>query len=185
MSVTQEMIANKVGLDRSTVSKILNGRASDFVSRQTIERVLAAAREMGYDFARLRHTHSRQFERTDLDLGSEFDIILESGEVYDSGTAAIRNISEGSALIANLSTRLGTLPLKPFTISLIATEGRLKGVSVLARVTRLEMRDGLALALEFIEVSPVSAKKLGSFMERFSSAPEVLPEKATARGKTE
>jgi hypothetical protein len=179
------MIANKVGLDRSTVSKILNGRASDFVSRQTVERVLSAAREMGYDFGRLRHTHSRQFERTDLALSSEFDIILATGEIYDTGSAVIRNISEGSALIAGMSTKLETLPLQPFTISLIVNEGKLKGVSVLARVTRLEMREDLALALEFIEVSPVSAKKLQSFMERFGSAPEVLPEHAVAKGKQE
>ena len=115
MSVTQEMIAKKVGLDRSTVSKILNGRASDFVSRKTIDRVLKAAGEIGYDFARLRHTHSRQFERTDLNLRSEFDMILGSGEIFDSGTAQVTNISEGSALIAKVSSNKKVLPLEPFS----------------------------------------------------------------------
>jgi transcriptional regulator with XRE-family HTH domain len=166
MAVTQEMIAKKVGLDRSTVSKILNGRASDFVSHKTIERVLNAARDLGYDFARLRHTHSRQFERTDLNLKSEFDIILSSGEIYDSGTALIRNISEGSALLTQISSGQNSLPLEPFSVSLIVTEGKLKGVSVLAKVTRLEMNKYLGLALEFVEVSPVSLKKLCQFMEK-------------------
>jgi transcriptional regulator with XRE-family HTH domain len=166
MAITQEMIAEKVGLDRSTVSKILNGRASDFVSRKTIERVMDAAQELGYDFARLRHTHSRQFERTDLSLSSEFDIMLASGKVYDSGTALISNISEGSAMITDISSNLNSLPLEPFTVSLIVTEAKLKGVSVLARVTRVATEDNLSLALEFVEVSPVSMKKLRQFMEK-------------------
>ena len=126
MAVTQEMIAERVGLDRSTVSKILNGKASDFVSRQTISKVLDAARELGYDFARLRHTHSRQFERTDLNLKAEFDILLEAGEVYDSGKALVANISEGSALLREVVGGKGSLPLEPFSVSLIITEGRLK-----------------------------------------------------------
>ncbi len=166
MSVTQEMIAKKVGLDRSTVSKILNGRASDFVSRKTIARVLEAAGELGYDFARLRHTHSRRFERADLNLKSEFDMILGNGDVYDTGTALITNISEGSALIGDIESSHNTLPLEPFSISLIVTEGQLKGVSVLAEVTRLDMAEDLRLALKFVEVSPVSAKKLRGFMEK-------------------
>jgi len=166
MSITQEMIAERVGLDRSTVSKILNGRASDFVSRRTIDRVIDAARELGYDFARLRHTHSRQFERTDLNLQSEFDIILMSGEVFDTGTALVRNISEGSALLTDLKSGKNALPIEPFTISLIITEGRLRKVSVLGKATRFEMKGGVALALEFTEVSPVSARKLRNFMDK-------------------
>jgi transcriptional regulator with XRE-family HTH domain len=164
MAVTQEMIADKVGLDRSTVSKILNGKASDFVSRHTVNKVIDAARALGYDFARLRHTHSRQFERADLRLRAEFDIITENGGVYDSGTALVSNISEGSALLVEVSSRERRFPLEPFSISLIVTEGHLKGVSVLGKVTRLEMRDELKIALEFVEVSPVSAKKLRNFM---------------------
>jgi transcriptional regulator with XRE-family HTH domain len=166
MAVTQEMIAEKVGLDRSTVSKILNGKASDFVSRQTITKVIDAARELGYDFARLRHTHSRQFERTDLNLKAEYDILLESGEIYDSGKTLVANISEGSALLRQVMGSKGSLPLEPFSVSLIITEGRLKGVSVLGNVTRLEMRGELRIALEFVEVSPVSAKKLHAFMDK-------------------
>lgn len=168
MGVTQEAIAKKVGLDRSTVSKILNGRASDFVSHKTVERVLDAARGLGYDFTRLRHTHSRQFERADMSLTSEFDIILTNGEIFDSGKAIVRNISEGSALITNVASSKSSLPMEPFSISLIITGGRLKGVSVLGKVTRLEMKDKLDLALKFVEVSPVSAKKLQDFMEEAS-----------------
>ena len=166
MVVTQEHIAKKVGLDRSTVSKILNGRASNFVSPKTIGRVISAAKELGYDFGRLRHTHSRQFERADLTIKCDFDIMLEGGKVFDSGTAVITNISEGSALLENVDTEQMVLPLEPFTISIIIKEGMLKNVSVLAHVTRLQVDEGLKLGTEFIEVSPVSAKKLKRFMEK-------------------
>ena len=37
---------------------------------------------------------------------------------------------------------------------------------MLGNVTRLEMKDELRLALEFVEVSPVSSKKLHAFMDK-------------------
>ena len=181
MRVTQEMIARKVGLDRSTVSKILNGRASNFVSSRTVSRVLDAARELGYDLTKLRHTHSRQFERTHLNLKAEFDIMLANGQTFDSGVATITNISEGSALITNISSKRTALPIEPFTISLIVQEGYLKDVCVLARVTRLDMRDKLGLALEFVEDSPVSASKLRNFMEKTSNPAQASTRAAAGR----
>lgn len=166
MSTTQEIIARKVGLDRSTVSKILNGKASDFVSQKTVGKVLKAARELGYDFGRLRHTHSRQFERAHLNLKAKFKVILGTGEVYDSGSCVITNLSVGNALIEEMVSKRWSLPMKPFSVSLTITEGRLKGISMLGRVTRMDIRDQVRLAMEFVEVDPASARKLRKFMEK-------------------
>lgn len=166
MDATQEIIARKVGLDRSTVSKILNGKASDFVSQKTVEKVIKAARELGYDFARLRHTHSRQFERAHLRMKARFKVILGTNEVYDSGNCVITNLSVGNALIEEMVSKDMSLPIKPFSVSLTIMEGRLKGISVLGRVTRLEIRDHVRLAMEFVDVEPASARRLKKFIEK-------------------
>ena len=41
-------IARELNISRATVSYVLNGRDTEFISESTRERVLAAARQMGY-----------------------------------------------------------------------------------------------------------------------------------------
>lgn len=48
MHVTAKQIANHLGISPSTVSRVLNGRGAEFISEATRQRVLEAAREMGY-----------------------------------------------------------------------------------------------------------------------------------------
>lgn len=48
MRVTAKQIAKHLGISPSTVSRVLNGRGESFISETTRQRVLDAAREMGY-----------------------------------------------------------------------------------------------------------------------------------------
>ncbi len=48
MAVTAKQIAKALGISPSTVSRVLNGRSTDFISEATRQRVLEAAREMNY-----------------------------------------------------------------------------------------------------------------------------------------
>ncbi|GBC97480.1 HTH-type transcriptional regulator DegA [bacterium HR16] len=48
MRVTAKQIAKQLGISPSTVSRVLNGRGGGFISEVTRQRVLDAAREMGY-----------------------------------------------------------------------------------------------------------------------------------------
>ncbi len=59
MSVTQLDIARRVNLDVSSVNKILNRRPGPVFKKETIKQVLKAARELGYDFPRLKYHHKR------------------------------------------------------------------------------------------------------------------------------
>jgi DNA-binding phage protein len=52
MKVTQVEIAERVGLDVSSVNKILNESPGPVFKKETIARVLKTATEMGYDFLR-------------------------------------------------------------------------------------------------------------------------------------
>jgi len=49
--VTQAEIAQQVGLDVSSVNKILNKRAGAVFKKETIARVMEAAKRLGYDFS--------------------------------------------------------------------------------------------------------------------------------------
>ena len=50
MNCTQKDIARVVGLDVSSVNKILNKKAGPVFKATTIKRVFQTARKMGYDF---------------------------------------------------------------------------------------------------------------------------------------
>lgn len=50
MSCTQLDIAKRVGMDVSSINKILNKRIGPVFRRSTIQMVFRVAREMGYDF---------------------------------------------------------------------------------------------------------------------------------------
>jgi len=50
VSCTQVDIAKEIGLDVSSVNKILNKRGGAVFHKNTIKRVFVAARRMGYDF---------------------------------------------------------------------------------------------------------------------------------------
>ena len=59
MAVTQLEIARRVGLDVSSVNKILNRRPGPVFKKETIKQVFKVARELGYDFTRLKYHHKR------------------------------------------------------------------------------------------------------------------------------
>jgi DNA-binding LacI/PurR family transcriptional regulator len=50
--VTQVEIARRIGLDVSSVNKILNKTPGPVFSKETIAKVFSVARRMGYDFKR-------------------------------------------------------------------------------------------------------------------------------------
>ena len=57
--VTQQDIAEKLGLDRTTVNKILNGGQSEIIRKETVDNVMKTAHKMGYDFSKLRRYYKR------------------------------------------------------------------------------------------------------------------------------
>src|SRR6185295_20277173 len=69
--VTQVEIARRVGLDVSSVNKILNKRAGPVFRKETIRKVFRVAKDLGYDFGRLKYAHRRRFPRKELSLGVE------------------------------------------------------------------------------------------------------------------
>jgi transcriptional regulator with XRE-family HTH domain len=158
--VTQGEIARRLGLDVSSVNKILNKRPGPVFRKDTIKKVFKTARDLGYDFGRLKYTHRRQFERREVAIGAEVLINLKDGSQYDHGIATIRDISLGGARVADLETSLGALPTQPFTFMLKPMQQPLEGMELSGRIVRLHMNGATTFGVEFSKLDTAAAKKL-------------------------
>ena len=116
MKVNQQAIADFLGLDRTTVTKILNRDPKYSASEATKERVFRAAEILGYDFTTIRRPFKREYGRTELNSPAELTITLEDGTVFDSGTAVVKNLSVGGALLKEIRLAKQVLPLRNFSI---------------------------------------------------------------------
>ena len=74
MAATQVEIARRVGLDVSSVNKILNRRAGPVFKKSTVEKVFKVARQLGFSLERIKRTHRRAHERRQA--GFSADIAL-------------------------------------------------------------------------------------------------------------
>lgn len=158
--VTQVEIARRVGLDVSSVNKILNRRQGPVFRRETIKKVFKFAREMGYDFNKLKYTHRRRHPRTEVSIGAEFYIYSRDGSLYDQGVATIRDLSLSGARITDVALPLGNLPTEPFTVAIRPMLKPLDDVEIPGRVVRLLTNGSLSYGIEFIRIDASVQKKL-------------------------
>jgi len=63
MKATQVEIARQVGLDVSSVNKILNRRSGAVFKQATVDKVFRVAKRLGYRFDQLKRIHTRSHER--------------------------------------------------------------------------------------------------------------------------
>ena len=101
MAVTQLEIARRVGLDVSSVNKILNRRPGPVFKKETIKQVFKVARELGYDFGRLKYHHKRGSNRRPMAIPLELSIYNSDGTLFDKGAA---NLAEAARLLLKLLT---------------------------------------------------------------------------------
>jgi transcriptional regulator with XRE-family HTH domain len=158
--VTQGEIARRLGLDVSSVNKILNKRPGPVFRKETIRKVFKTAKELGYDFGRLKYTHRRRFERREVAIGAEVVILSKDGAVYDQGVATIRDISQGGARLADLATPLGSLPTEPFTVTLKPMQKPLDELELSGRIVRLNQNGAISYGVEFSKLDAAVARKL-------------------------
>lgn len=158
--VTQVEIARRLNLDVSSVNKILNRRQGPVFRKETVKKVFRLARELGYDFAKLKHTHRRRYERRDVTIAAEIAFVSKDGTIHDQGIATIRDISESGARLTDLAMPLGTMPTEPFTISLRPMVRPLERVEFNGHIVRLRMNGQTTLGVEFDRVDSAAVKKL-------------------------
>jgi transcriptional regulator with XRE-family HTH domain len=158
--VTQVEIARRVGLDVSSVNKILNRRQGPVFRKETIRKVFKVARELGYDFTRLKYQHRRRHPRRALSLGAEIYIYQKDGSLYDQGVATIRDISLCGARISDLALPLGTLPVEPFSVGIRPMQKPMDDIEIPGQIVRFHPNNGGGFGVQFQKLDPLLEKKL-------------------------
>ena len=158
--VTQVEIARRVGLDVSSVNKILNRRAGPVFRKDTIKKVFKVARELGYDFSRLKYQHRRRHARKEVALGAELYIYGRDGKLYDQGVATIRDISLCGARISDVTLPLGTLPVEPFTVSLRPMQKPGDDLELQGQIVRIHLNGAASYGVQFRPLEPAVERKL-------------------------
>lgn len=155
---THQLIAKKLGLERSTVTKVLGQDRKCHFNPKTIQRIFKTAKRLGYDFSRMIRVKRREFDRKPANLKARIRLCLKNNDHFDSGHAVIENISPTGALLKKVSLPKRTLPLDPFTVDLTILQGRLKGVQAKGEVVRFAGSHNMGM--RFTEVDKASHKKL-------------------------
>lgn len=158
--VTQVEIARRVGLDVSSVNKILNKRQGPVFRKDTIRKVFKIAKDLGYDFGRLKYAHRRRFPRRELSLGVELYVYHKDGSLYDQGVATVRDISLGGAKISDVALPTGSLPVTPFSVGLRPMQKPVDDFEVPGHIVRLNSNGTTMFGVQFGNLDPAIEKKL-------------------------
>lgn len=146
---TQVEIARRLGLDVSSVNKILNRCRGPVFRKETIRKVFETARELGYDFGRIKFRHRRRHPRRPVRMNAEVSILNDDGTLHDQGLARIENISAGGALLKDLALPMGTLPVEPFTVQVRPLRRPLQALGLEGRIVRLTRENGQGFGVHF------------------------------------
>jgi len=163
MAATQVEIARRVGLDVSSVNKILNRRRGPVFKQTTVDLVFRVAKQLGYSLERLKRSHGRAHERRKADFLAKLSLHGKDGSRFDQGTCSVSDIAACGASLEDVELPKGKLPVEPFTIRLEMTGKGKELVEVRGRVVRLR-HDGksLRLGIAFQDVDPNLEAKIAS-----------------------
>jgi len=175
MGVSQQAIADALGLSRTTVTKILNRDPKYSASEATRDLVFRTAERMGYDFTTIRRPFKREYGRTVINARCRIEIVLSDGTVFDKGTCIARNIGVGGALLADIKLEKMVLPLSNFTIRLVFQDlpalANLVGECQVVRIADSTDTKNPELGVKFLNATVADRKMLKDFIdERIAGA---------------
>ena len=165
MAVSQQDIADKIGVDRTTVNKVLNRYPHHKIPAKTIDLILEAADEIGYNIERLRKSPDRrEHTRKAVDLRADLTFYLEDRSIYDRGTGQVRDLSLAGALLSEIETSKQNLPIARFTCMLTIKEKTLEGLVLEGVFRRYEMSGAIEFGLKWDRVGKKAWKRLKEFL---------------------
>jgi len=116
---TQGDIAKHLGLDVSSVNKILHHKPGAKFRKATVDQVFRAARKLGFRVEALKHAHRRADPRQKVRISCEITLYREGGEVFDRGTALATELSPHGARLEELRLPKSALPLDLFSVGVL------------------------------------------------------------------
>jgi len=194
MAVSQKDIAEYLGMDRSTVTKVLNRDPRYSASEKTRDLIFRTAERLGYDFTAIRRPYKREYGRVETDARSTITLHTQDGELFDRGQAVVRNLSIGGALLTGIQTSKMVLPLRPFRIRLrlldVPELADLDGQCELVRISERDSCGEPQLGVRFVDVALTDCRRIRQFVEekirqeRVRAGLPADPEAALAEGGT-
>jgi len=164
-AATQVEIARRLGLDVSSVNKILNRRSGAVFKPATVEKVFRMAKRLGYRIDLLKRTHNRSHERHEVHTPGTLALYAADGSLFDQGTCAVSDIAICGASVEEVELPKGKLPVAPFTVMLGMAGKKKEQIEIRGRVVRLR-HDGksLRLGIAFHDVGPDLETKIASIL---------------------
>jgi hypothetical protein len=153
---TQNDIAARCGLDVSSVNKILRRTSGPKFNANTVRKVFQAARELGYNFERIKFAHRRGHARQEVNRPVQMTIYRPDKSVFSSGHATIREISLSGAVLKGVVLSKQVIPIAPHTIGLVFELGPAERLEVRGFPVRF-FQDGesLGLSVQFVNADGV------------------------------
>lgn len=174
MGVSQQSIADALGLSRTTVTKILNRDPKYSASETTRGQVFQTAELMGYDFTTIRRPFKREYGRNELNTPCQIEVVLDNGNLFDSGHATARNIGVGGALLVDIALEKNVLPLSNFVLRIrfpsLPLLASLTGECQIVRISDSADVGKPELGVKFINASVPDRKLLKDFCDQEAAA---------------
>jgi len=153
--ITQGRIAERCGLDVSTVNKILRQVPGLSFNQDTIARVFSAAQTLGYDLSCLKFGHRRRSPRKSVTVDVGLTVLEDSGLGITCGIGVLKDVSLEGAVIRRIMLVPQSLPIASHRIRIRPHEPRVRPVEMEGRVIRyVDDGDALGLAVRFTKTSP-------------------------------
>ncbi len=169
MAVSQKDIAEYLGIDRSTVTKVLNRDPRYSASEKTRELIFRTAERLGYDFTAIRRPFKREYGRVYIDAKAKIELLNEDGSMFDEGDANITNLSIGGALLTDIRTGMMMLPLKPFSLRLgivdVPELADLQGECELVRISDRGEPGNFQIGVRFVNAKLRDRRRIREFVE--------------------
>ncbi|MCI0341588.1 MAG: PilZ domain-containing protein [Planctomycetales bacterium] len=162
--ISHDDIARRLGLARSTVTKILNQLPTNRASAETVQKVFQLAKELGYDFHRLRNIHRRRDERRQCRIAARLELLQSGGKVAGTGTAVVHDISLHGAQLQQVTMDGKGLPVTPFLLRLTLSEAPLADLVGTGEVVRFSSREPVKFGINFLEMTEADQRRLGEFL---------------------
>ncbi len=170
MKITHQMIADKAGVGRTTVTKILNRYPGYSTTEEVKQRVLEAAKELGFNTTQLSRPITRQSPRVTVNAEVAIAIVLKDGETYDMGSASIKDMSVDGALLTDLKLANEALPLQRFFIKLLIkdVEGLedLVGECDIVRFATSGADKDMQIGVTFVDIQDYDRKSIEEYIRK-------------------
>lgn len=124
------------------------------VLRQPVVQPIFSAASKSPEFADRLRSHYRETRRIAVEIPCSIELVLLDGDIYDSGSAVIRNISPSGALLTTLCMSLGGYPSSPFKIRMVLNGDPYSGIGIEATPVRFALgQSGLGVKFDEIFVA--------------------------------